>query len=79
MRGRQTVGSSPAEKFRESGTARSSRHAVKHEFAGSHFAVIRLEDLDEIAKLKADAVACYCLVNAQEMFAVASASPSRSR
>jgi len=52
------------------GKARSSRNAVKHGFTGSHFSVMRVEDLDEVAKLKADAVACYRPVNAEEMFAV---------
>ena len=52
------------------GKERSARNAVKHGFTGSHFAVSRLEDLQEIARLKADAVACYRPVNAQELFAV---------
>jgi hypothetical protein len=52
------------------GKARSSRNAVKHGFTGSHFAVVRLEDVQEIARLKSDAVACYQPVNAQELFAV---------
>ena len=52
------------------GKARSSRNAVKHGFTGSHFAVSRLEDLQEIARFKEDAVACYRPVNAQELFAV---------
>lgn len=52
------------------GKARSSRNAVKHGFTGSHFAVARLEDVQEIARFKADAVACFRPVNAQELFAV---------
>jgi hypothetical protein len=52
------------------GKAASSRNAVKHGFTASSFSVVRLEDLQEIAKLKADAVACYKPVNAQELFAV---------
>jgi hypothetical protein len=43
---------------------------VKHAFRGSSFAVVRLEELSEIGNLKADAVACYRPVNAQELFAV---------
>jgi hypothetical protein len=52
------------------GKARSARNAVKHGFTGSTFAVVRFEDIHEIGNLKADAVACYRPVNAQEMFAV---------
>ena len=52
------------------GRARSSRNAVKHGFRSSSFAVVRLEDLDEVEKFKADAVACYKPVNAQELVAV---------
>jgi hypothetical protein len=52
------------------GKARSSRNAVKHGFRASSFAVVRLEDLDEVEKLKADAVACYRPVNSQELVAV---------
>jgi len=52
------------------GRARSSRNAVKHGFRSSSFAVVRLEDLDEVEKFKADAVACYKPVNAQELIAV---------
>jgi hypothetical protein len=52
------------------GKARSSRNAVKHGFRASSFAVVRLEDLDEVEKLKADAVACYKPVNSQELVAI---------
>ena len=52
------------------GKAASSRNAVKHGFTASSFSVVRLEDLQELAKLKADAVACYKPVNAQELFAI---------
>ena len=52
------------------GKARSSRNAVKHGFRAASFAVVRLEDLDEIEKFKADAVHCYKPVNAQELIAV---------
>jgi hypothetical protein len=43
---------------------------VKHAFRGSSYAVVRLEELTEIGNLKADAVACYRPVNAQEIFAI---------
>jgi hypothetical protein len=54
----------------EDGKARSSRNAVKHGFRSASFCVVRLEDLDEVEKLKADAVACYRPVNSQELVAV---------
>jgi hypothetical protein len=43
---------------------------IAHGFRASSFAVVRLEDLDEVEKLKADAVACYKPVNSQELVAV---------
>ena len=43
---------------------------IQHAFRGSSFAVVRLEELNEIANLKADAVACYRPANSQELFAV---------
>jgi hypothetical protein len=52
------------------GKTRSAANAVKHGFAGSKFAVVRLEDLDEIDKLKEDLVATYKPINSQEMFAI---------
>ena len=39
-------------------------------FCASSFGVVRLEDVHEIANLKADLVACYRPVNSQEMFAL---------
>jgi hypothetical protein len=54
----------------EEGKTRSSRNAVKHGFRSASFCVVRLEDLDEVEKLKADAVACYRPVNSQELVAV---------
>ena len=39
--------------------------------AGAHFAVVRLEDLQEIAHLKSDLVSVYQPVNSQELFALA--------
>ncbi len=52
------------------GKARSAQNATKHGFAGSTFAVVRLEDLEEISDLKDDLVAVYQPINAQEIYAV---------
>jgi hypothetical protein len=52
------------------GKSRSSQNAVKHGFTASSFAVVRLEDLQEIANLKADLVSVYEPVNSQELFAL---------
>ena len=52
------------------GKARASQNARKHGFTASSFAVVRLEELDCIARLKADLVACYQPVNSQELFAI---------
>ncbi|HJT89828.1 MAG TPA: hypothetical protein VJ732_18285, partial [Bryobacteraceae bacterium] len=52
------------------GKARSAQNARKHGFTASSFAVVRLEELDEIARLKADLVAVYEPVNSQELFAL---------
>jgi len=43
---------------------------IKHAFRGTSFAVVRLEELNEIVNLKTDAVACYRPANSQELFAV---------
>ena len=52
------------------GKARSARKARKHGFTASTFAVVRLEALDELERLKADVVAAYQPVNSQEFYAV---------
>jgi len=52
------------------GKARSSRNARTHGFTASTFTVVRLEELDEIARLKQDIVAVYQPVNSQELFAL---------
>src|SRR5258708_4937126 len=52
------------------GKARSSANARTHGFTASTFAVVRLEELDEIARLKQDIVAVYQPVNSQELFAL---------
>src|ERR1022692_4907327 len=52
------------------GKARSAQNSRKHGFTASTFAVVRLEDLDELARLREDAIAVYQPVNSQELFAV---------
>ena len=52
------------------GKARSAQNARKHGFTASSYAVVRLEELDAIARLKADLIACYQPVNSQELFAI---------
>jgi hypothetical protein len=52
------------------GKARSAQNSVKHGFTASTFAVVRLEDLQEIARLKFDLVSVYRPVNSQELFAL---------
>lgn len=52
------------------GKARSAQNARKHGFTASSFAVVRLEDLDEIARLRHDLIADYQPVNSQELFAI---------
>src|ERR1039457_3723489 len=52
------------------GQIRSAQNARKHGFTASTFAVVRLEDLDEVARLRQDAIAVYQPVNSQELFAV---------
>jgi hypothetical protein len=51
------------------GKARSSQNARKHIFTASTFAEVRLEDLQEIARLRDDLIAVYQPVNSQELFA----------
>ena len=52
------------------GKARSARNARTHGFTASTFAVDRLEELDEVARLRQDAIAVYQPVNSQELFAL---------
>jgi hypothetical protein len=52
------------------GKARSAQNALKHGFTASTFAVVRLEDLQEIAHLRAGLIAAHRPVNAQELFAI---------
>src|ERR1700730_16641316 len=52
------------------GKARSSQNSRTHGFTASTFTVVRLEELDEIARLKHDLLAVYQPVNSQELFAL---------
>jgi hypothetical protein len=52
------------------GKARSAQNSRQHGFTASHFAVVRLEDLQEVANLRADLIAAYRPVNSQELFAI---------
>jgi hypothetical protein len=52
------------------GKTRSSQNSRKHGFAAAKFAVVRLEELDSLENLRADAIATYQPVNSQELFAV---------
>jgi hypothetical protein len=52
------------------GKARSSRNARKHTFAGTDFAIIKIEELESVNHLRADLIAVYRPVNSQELFAV---------
>src|ERR1019366_7942604 len=52
------------------GKARSTQNARKHGFTASTFAVVRLEDLQEVAHLKDDLLAVFQPVNSQELFAL---------
>src|SRR5450759_1618849 len=52
------------------GKSRSAQNSRKHGFTASTFAVVRLEEIDEVARLREDAIACYQPVNSQELFAI---------
>ena len=52
------------------GKARSAQNARSHGFTASTFAVVRLEDLNEVAHLTADLTVLYQPVNSQELFAL---------
>src|SRR5450759_2872883 len=52
------------------GKSRSALNSRKHGFTASTFAVVRLEDIDEVARLRDDALAVYQPVNSQELFAI---------
>jgi hypothetical protein len=52
------------------GKTRSAQNSRKHGFTASTFAVVRLEEIDEVARLREDAIAVYQPVNSQELFAI---------
>ena len=52
------------------GKARSSQNSRKHGFASSFFAVIRVEDADTVAHIKAGFVATFQPVNPGELYAI---------
>ena len=52
------------------GKARSAQNSRKHGFRAAEFAVVRIEDLQAVANLKADLVAVFQPVNSQELFAI---------
>ncbi len=52
------------------GKTRSAQNARKHGFTASTFAVVRLEDLNEVANLRADLLALLQPVNSQELYAI---------
>jgi hypothetical protein len=52
------------------GKTRSAQNARKHGFTSAAYTVVRLEDVQEVANLKDDAVEFYQPVNSQEFFAV---------
>ena len=52
------------------GKARSAQNSRKHGFTASTFTVVRLEEIDEVERLRDDAIAFYQPINSQELFAV---------
>ena len=52
------------------GRARSSRNSCKHGLASEKFTVVRLEDISEVAHLRAHIIAAYQPVNSQELYAL---------
>jgi hypothetical protein len=52
------------------GKARSAQNARKHGFTAANFAVVKLEDIEAVARLKDDLIAVYQPVNSQELFAI---------
>jgi hypothetical protein len=52
------------------GKARSAQNSRKHAFTATTFPVVRLEEIDEVAHLREDAIATYQPINSQELFAV---------
>ncbi len=52
------------------GKARSAQNSRKHGFCAADYAVVRLEDLEQVARLREDLIAFYQPVNSQELFAI---------
>src|SRR2546425_6734441 len=52
------------------GKARSAQNSRQHGFTASTFAVVRLEELHEVAHLRADLLSVYQPANSQELFAI---------
>ena len=52
------------------GKARSAQNSRKHGFAASAFAVVRIEDVGDVGRLRDDLIACHQPINAQELFAI---------
>ena len=52
------------------GKARSAQNARRHGFTASSFAVLRIEDVNELSILRAEAIHVYAPVNSEELFAV---------
>jgi hypothetical protein len=52
------------------GRARSSRNSCKHGLASEKFTVVHLEDINEVAHLRAHIIAAYQPVNSQELYAL---------
>ena len=54
----------------QEGKSRSAQNARAHGFTASTFAVVRIEDLDEVGRLAQDLAAVYRPENSQEQFAL---------
>ena len=54
----------------DEGKARSAQNARTHGFTASSFAVLRIEDVDELKTLRAEAIHVYQPVNSEELFAI---------
>jgi hypothetical protein len=52
------------------GKSRSSQNARKHSFIAANFAVVRLEDLEAVANIRADLIDVYQPINSEELQAI---------
>ena len=50
--------------------SRSSQGACKHQFTPEDYSIVRLDEVDTLANLRADLIARYRPVNSRELFAV---------